>query len=200
MLEVDVYRYDEAWERDAADALSAFFGLSKAVSGDVLLASSTACPKSETTIIDLRQAADFGEFHVPGSTNVPFVMADQPSPFSDPSVLKALWTRLEDTFKTPNQDIQSLIQGKRVLLLCYDGDSSRVANSVLRAKGYETESIRGGFSVLRQLRDEAERSLANATQQQGQIWLKLSSETEGIQPSKSSQIAVSVQPLGSASG
>lgn len=164
------------------------------------MANSDARPKSETTIIDLRQAADFEEFHVPGSTNVPFVEGDQPSPFSDPTVLKTLWTRLEDTFKIPNQDIQSLIQSKRVLLLCYDGDSSRVANSVLRAKGYETESIRGGFNVLCQLRDEANRSLANATQQQDQLWLRLSSETDGIQSPKSSQIAVSVQPLGSASG
>ncbi|KIE02908.1 cysteine synthase B, partial [Metarhizium majus ARSEF 297] len=200
LLGVDVYRYDEAWERDAADALAAFFGVSKTVSGDVLLENSTARPKSETTIIDLRQAADFEEFHVPGSTNVPFVQADQPSPFSDPSTLKGLWTRLEETFKVPHQDLQSLLHGKRVLLLCYDGDSSRVANSVLRAKGYETDSIRGGFKVLHQLRDEAKRSLANATQQQGQMWLRLSSETEGITPSQPSQISVSVQPLGSASG
>ncbi|KIE02909.1 cysteine synthase B, partial [Metarhizium majus ARSEF 297] len=200
LLGVDVYRYDEAWERDAADALAAFFGVSKTVSGDVLLENSTARPKSETTIIDLRQAADFEEFHVPGSTNVPFVQADQPSPFSDPSTLKGLWTRLEETFRVPHQDLQSLLHGKRVLLLCYDGDSSRVANSVLRAKGYETDSIRGGFKVLHQLRDEAKRSLANATQQQGQMWLRLSSETEGITPSQPSQISVSVQPLGSASG
>lgn len=170
------------------------------MSGDVLLENSTARPKSETTIIDLRQAADFEEFHVPGSTNVPFVQADQPSPFSDPSTLKGLWTRLEETFEVPHQDLQSLLHGKRVLLLCYDGDSSRVANSVLRAKGYETDSIRGGFKVLHQLRDEAKRSLANATQQQGQMWLRLSSETEGITPSQPSQISVSVQPLGSASG
>ncbi|KAK9436078.1 tryptophan synthase beta subunit-like PLP-dependent enzyme [Metarhizium brunneum] len=200
LLGVDVYRYDEAWERDAADALAAFFGVSKTVSGDVLLENSAARPKSETTIIDLRQAADFEEFHVPGSTNVPFVQADQPSPFSDPSTLKGLWTRLEETFKVPHQDLQSLLHGKRVLLLCYDGDSSRVANSVLRAKGYETDNIRGGFKVLHQLRDEAKRSLANATQQQGQMWLRLSSETEGITPSQPSQISVSVQPLGSASG
>lgn len=197
---MDVYRYDEAWERDAADALSAFFGVSKAVSGDILLSTSTARPKSETAIIDLRQAEDFEEFHVPGSTNIPFVQADQPSPFSDPAVLKALWTRLEETFKVPNQDIQSLIRSKRTLILCYDGDSSRVANSVLRAKGYETDSVRGGFKVLHQMRDEAKRSLASATQQKDQLWLRLSSEVEGIKSTQPSQIAVSVQPLGSASG
>ncbi|OAA38118.1 cysteine synthase K/M:Cysteine synthase B [Metarhizium rileyi] len=200
LLGVDVYRYDEAWERDAADALSAFYGVSKTLSSDILLASSTARPRSETTIVDLRQAADFEEFHIPGSTNVPFVQANQPSPFSDPSTLQQLWIRLEETFKVPHQDLQSLICGKRVLLLCYDGDSSRVANSVLRAKGYETESIRGGFKALRQLRDEAKRSLADATQQQSQLWLRLSSETEGVTAPQPSQISVPVQPLGSASG
>ncbi|KHN99505.1 cysteine synthase K/M:Cysteine synthase B [Metarhizium album ARSEF 1941] len=195
LLGVDVHRYDEAWERDAADAIGAFYGVSKTMSGDVLLENSTARPKSDTTIIDLRQAADFEAFHVPGSTNVPFVQADQGSPFSDPRILKGLWTRLEETFKLPHQDLQSLLQGKRVLLLCYDGDSSRVANSVLRAKGYETDNIRGGFKVLRQLRDEAKRSLANATQQRSQMWLRLSTEAESIAASQPSQISLPVEPL-----
>lgn len=35
---------------------------------------------------------------------------------------------------------------KRTLVICYDGDTSRVATSVLRAKGYAADSIRGGFS------------------------------------------------------
>ncbi|KAK2600295.1 hypothetical protein QQS21_004936 [Conoideocrella luteorostrata] len=199
LLGVDTYRYDEAWEKDAAEALITFFGGSKAVSSDILLHNSPARPKSDMTIIDLRQAADFEEFHVPGSTNIPFVQEDQGSPFSDPKVLKTLWTRLEETFKVPNQELQSLIHGKRVLLLCYDGDSSRVANSVLRSKGYETESIRGGYKVLYKMRQEATRSLADAAHQQDQLWLRLSSENDGINPSPSSHIAVPVQPLGSAS-
>lgn len=131
---------------------------------------------------------------------MPFVQADRPSPFSDPHVLKELWTRLEETFRVPNKDLQSHIHGKRVLLLCYDGDSSRVANSVLRAKGYQTESIRGGFKVLGQMRDETTRSPAGAPQQRDQLWLRLSGETDVVQASQSSQMKLPVQPLGSASG
>lgn len=170
--------------------------MSKAVSGDVLLSTSSdgaARPKTDTTIIDLRQAADFEKFHLPGSTNVPFVQADQPNPFGDPAALKSLWIRLEETFQVPIEDLQALIQGKRILLLCYDGDSSRVANSVLRAKGYDASSIRGGFKVLEKMKEEASRS---ASQQQDQLWLRLSSEDA----LKSSGVKVTAQPVGSASG
>ena len=35
-----------------------------------------------------------------------------------------------------------------VLVVCYDGDTARVATSVLRAKGLEADSVRGGFHAL----------------------------------------------------
>lgn len=70
-------------------------------------------------------------------------------------MLANLWKRLEETFKVPSAELQALLQGRRVLLLCYDGDSARVATSVLRAKGHEAESIRGGFRALRRLREKS---------------------------------------------
>lgn len=36
-----------------------------------------------------------------------------------------------------------------VLVLCYNGDTARVATSVLRAKGLEADSVRGGFHALK---------------------------------------------------
>ncbi|KAK5988875.1 O-acetylserine (thiol)-lyase-like protein [Cladobotryum mycophilum] len=164
LLKTDLYRYDEKWERGPADALGAFFDVKALFIDDILLAfsrmdsvdgskSEDLIPsKPDTSIIDLRQPADFDQFHLPGSTNLPFVHQSTPSPFSDPAVLESLWQRLEDTFKDPTPEVRSLVHGKRVLLICYDGDSSRVATSILRAKGYEADNLRGGFEALSQMR------------------------------------------------
>ena len=46
----------------------------------------------------------------------------------------------------------AILRGKRVLTMCYDGDSARVANSVLRAKGVNSDSIRGGYGALATVR------------------------------------------------
>jgi cysteine synthase A len=62
-------------------------------------------------------------------------------------VLEAQWVELERIFS--NASLVSDLDSHRVLLLCYDGNTARVATSVLRAKGLEAESIRGGCQVLR---------------------------------------------------
>lgn len=43
----------------------------------------------------------------------------------------------------------SRLQGHHVLVICYHGDTARVATSVLRAKGIEADSLRGGYQALR---------------------------------------------------
>lgn len=161
LLGTDRYRYDDKWERDYSAALQDFFGADKTVVDQVLRQAteleleSLAQPKAGTTVIDLRQASDFDQFHLPGSVNMPFVQRGTPSPFSDTDVLEDLWGRLENTFKEPDQKLEALIQGKRVLLVCYDGNSSRVAASVLRAKGCEADCIRGGLKRMAMMGDDA---------------------------------------------
>lgn len=70
-----------------------------------------------------------------------------PSPFSDPGVLEAQWVELEKIFK--DDVLVSDLGRHHVLVVCYDGDSARVATSVLRAKGLEADSVRGGHRALR---------------------------------------------------
>lgn len=36
-----------------------------------------------------------------------------------------------------------------ILVLCYDGDTARVATSVLRAHGLDADSVRGGYRALK---------------------------------------------------
>ncbi|OTA86161.1 hypothetical protein M434DRAFT_400011 [Hypoxylon sp. CO27-5] len=152
LTKVDLYRYDEAWEKDAAIALPLFLDVKRVGSQDGQLPDDEAISLKEgVTIIDLRQLTDFKKFHFPGSINLPFADPSTPSPFANPAILESLWLKLEGHFNTPDAELVPLLQGTRILLLCYDGDSSRVATSVLRAKGYEADSVRGGFRAINDL-------------------------------------------------
>ncbi|KAI0015958.1 tryptophan synthase beta subunit-like PLP-dependent enzyme [Xylariomycetidae sp. FL0641] len=156
---VDLYRYDAAWERDASSALPAYFenghtllhpASSSGSTSNVLLPPGGAVavrPKAGVTVLDLREAADFARSRLPGAANLPTARAADPSPCADAGVLAAAWTRLEARFAAPDARLRG---SSRVLVLCYDGDCARVAASVLRAKGYVAESVRGGYRALRQ--------------------------------------------------
>lgn len=105
--------------------------------------------KPQNRVLDLRQKDDFHAWHLPGSVNLPLssVGPHSPSPFSDPGVLEAQWVELEKIFK--DDVLVSDLGRHHVLVVCYDGDSARVATSVLRAKGLEADSVRGGHRALR---------------------------------------------------
>ncbi|KAI1283514.1 tryptophan synthase beta subunit-like PLP-dependent enzyme [Xylaria sp. FL0933] len=153
LIKVDKYRYDEAWERNCLDVLQDFFEvpnmfalLRRIRTSANLSLEDILIPKPNVSIIDLRQPSDFHSYQVPGSTNLPIALPTSRSPFSDPAVMVTVWTQLEDTFSSLDTNLLDILQDKRILVICYDGDTSRVATSVLRAKGYTAESIRGGFS------------------------------------------------------
>lgn len=50
-----------------------------------------------------------------------------------------------------------------VLVVCYDGDSARVATSVLRARGLEADSVRGGYRALQMFGEQAAVKAIGAT-------------------------------------
>lgn len=105
--------------------------------------------KSQCCILDLRTVADFSTWHLPGSVNIPLRSLDShtPKPFSEPSVLEAQWLELEELFSDHNA--VSRLHSHHVLAICYNGDTARVATSVLRARGIEADSLRGGYQALR---------------------------------------------------
>ena len=125
-------------------------------------------PLANTQILDFRRSSDYDAFHLPNSVNIPLeTLRDGPScgsPFANPAddcaMLEELWLELEALFTVKDKSgsrnasaeaLMAILRGKKVLTLCYDGDSARVANSVLRAKGVEAESIRGGYGALAEL-------------------------------------------------
>ncbi|KAF7563424.1 hypothetical protein G7046_g703 [Stylonectria norvegica] len=184
LLKVDLHRYDEKWEREAFDALGEYLGLDEAALGSMLSYAAKpgsvnngawetlAWPKSGTAILDIRQAVDYIDFHLPGSINVPFVHEADSSPFSDPQVLESLWQRLEEIFLVPGLGLQAFTDAEKVLIVCYDGDSSRVATSVLRARGYEADSIKLGFHALRELASNSTCGLIEEGTDNDKTWVR----------------------------
>lgn len=111
-----------------------------------------SCSKNRTSrnrILDLRQHSDFEDGHIRRSVNSPLknltpFMRDI---FGDPDALHRLWKGLKVKF----DDGKKLFSSKKLptIVLCYDGDTSQIATSILRAKGYTAFSVCGGFPALR---------------------------------------------------
>jgi rhodanese-related sulfurtransferase len=175
---VDIYPYHDSWERQASNALSDFFTIHPIASEDTILSLAATKPnelsqalvaRANCQVLDFRRASDFDAFHLPNSVNIPLetlrVGPSRGSPFVDPvgdtSMLEELWCELEALFSVKTADggrnpsaeaLMAILRGKKVLALCYDGDSARVANSVLRAKGVHSESVLGGYGALAAVR------------------------------------------------
>lgn len=146
MTKVDLHRYDEAWERNAIDVLPEVYHsnlpLSESPLHEITL-------RPQRRVLDLRKEQDFSTWHLPESINQPVssIGPHTASPFSDPKVLHAQWLELEEIFS--NEKLVADLRAHHVLVVCYNGDSARVATSVLRAKGLEADSVRGGLHALR---------------------------------------------------
>lgn len=168
MADVDLYRYDSAWEKEPLTALAEFYRVNNVLDRDILLFMSKRraserqgweqilSPCSDTVIIDLRQAEDYEHFSLPGSLNFPLVEAGTASPFSDPKVMSWLWKEFEARLESNDEDICSQLRDKHSLIMCYDGDSARVATSVLRAKGYIADNTHGGIRAIQQMTPKVE--------------------------------------------
>lgn len=152
---MDKYRYDEAWEREPSAAIPDFYHelpISLAPEQD----SARNQLGLDGVILDFRQPHDFAFAHLPGAVSIPLstLTNSTPSPFTDSQVLAEQWTELENLFSQSicgaSDEVANVRKGKHVLTICYDGDTSRVANSVLRAKGVQSESCKGGFRAARQ--------------------------------------------------
>lgn len=143
LLGVDTYRYDEAWEVEDKKFCEVLFS-----SGPGEVIAEDHAPASGNVILDLRTAEAFADHHLPGSISRPLSSLDSEtsSPFSDPMVMEKQWKELEFVFDLTT--IGLLKQAGCVWLVCYGGDTSRVATSVLRAKGVTANSLKGGMSGL----------------------------------------------------
>ena len=102
-----------------------------------------------TRFLDLRQREDFEAEHIPQSMSSPLKSLTPAirDLFGDPETLHMIWTRLQTKFIKGEKGLSP----KRlpIVILCYDGDTSQMATSILRAKGYTAFSVCGGFCALK---------------------------------------------------
>lgn len=102
------------------------------------------------------------------------------SPYYDAHLLERQWKELDSLFTKGTQGFSLGGTGSDavILLLCYDGDTSRLASSILRSKGVKAFSLKGGASgvsgSLEKLRDSGgagivpsgEQELSNGAEKQ----------------------------------
>jgi rhodanese-related sulfurtransferase len=103
---------------------------------------------SKTTIFDLRQKQDFDKEHMCGSLGSPLKQLTESTGdiFSDSNALRMHWTNLKTKFVDEAKRLGS--KSSSLVVLCYDGETSRLAVSILRAQGYTAFSVFGGYSAL----------------------------------------------------
>ncbi|KAJ5138902.1 uncharacterized protein N7515_003750 [Penicillium bovifimosum] len=156
LLDVDTYSYESVWEvlpsdlptlleietTDSQSNDSAGYPEQKGAAKTVRELSAF----SPTTIIDLRAGSDYDESHIEQSINISLqtLSSKTESPWKNPKILKQQWEELDGLLSQHN----SIIKTNRVLLICYDGSVSRIGASILRAKGVEAFSLRGGYRGL----------------------------------------------------
>lgn len=108
-------------------------------------------------VIDLRRSKDIApsDFVFPSHAEVvslPLKSLSKPqvSPFFDPSLLREQWLELEQKLKeVPLAKMSG--SGIKTLVVDYEGDTARVACSILQSKGLDACFIKGGMTAYQQL-------------------------------------------------
>lgn len=151
LARVDLHRYDESWELPAAQALARFFARAEDPAAPRTARASYAV-RPGAVVVDLRRPADFARWHLPGSRNLPLdsLAAETASPFGAPDVLARQWRELEALTAAEDGRAEAeglgleTLRGAKVLFVCYDGDTARVATSVFHARHVDASSLKDG--------------------------------------------------------
>ena len=105
------------------------------------------------TVIDMRSSEDFNNGHLLGANNITLAMltAETPSPFEDVEVIQTQWKILKAMCDENGElgHISSTTTSGSFVMLCYNGETSRLATAVMRAQGVRAYSVRGGMTAIR---------------------------------------------------
>ncbi|KFZ15968.1 hypothetical protein V501_02481 [Pseudogymnoascus sp. VKM F-4519 (FW-2642)] len=151
LLDVDVNEYDSSWELTPESAAAKLYG------GDThslpfTPSSDHQTPPPTAKLLDLRAPTDFQAHNLPGSVSVPLanLTAEATSPFDDVETLRRQWQNLNEKYDTPEFThlLDDLDGSREVVILCYNGETARLATSMLRGRGVEAFSIYGGTAGL----------------------------------------------------
>ncbi|RKF79621.1 putative cysteine synthase b [Golovinomyces cichoracearum] len=148
-----VYHYDKSWEIKSTVLLPSLYpellNYPSVTCRKEVLGGSILCAK-DNQIWDLRTVMDFDNWHLPGAVSKPLMnlTAERPSSFFDTTVMKLLWWEMETIannyvgLKCPEYRIDHF------LLLCYNGETSRMATSELWARGIKAINLMNGMNNL----------------------------------------------------
>jgi len=121
---------------------------------DALAAQSGDLMKPNSLLLDLRSSADFEAWHLPDATSLPLhsMSAIKSRPFADPKLLEEQWLELSGYFventSSSTPSMLSSMQGRLVVVACYQGDTSFAATSILRARNVEAFSLKSGIKSM----------------------------------------------------
>jgi rhodanese-related sulfurtransferase len=103
---------------------------------------------SKVTLLDIRQKNNFDKEHMCGSLSSPLKQLTETTGdiFADSNALRMYWTNLRAKFA--DEATRLGMKSSTLMVLCYDGETSRLAVSILRAQGYTAFSVFGGYSAL----------------------------------------------------
>jgi rhodanese-related sulfurtransferase len=104
----------------------------------------TASKSIAVTILDLRSHELYVSSHIRNSRNVP-LPPTQEDFFGDAKLVEQRWIQLNAALES---NVWTWRVDGKVLVLCDDGDSSKMATAMLRARGCEALCIEGGYRML----------------------------------------------------
>lgn len=164
LLDVDTDEYDGRWEFSAHGAMTMLYGhdwnenqhplCGKAIPNGVIHDNSVKPEhSSKVTVIDLRSSQDFDDEHIRGAISTPLanLTAATPSLSDDVDTLQQQWKDLKA--KCEGEELRNILNAasNSYLVLCYNGETSRIATAVMRAQGVEAYSVMGGMVAVRDL-------------------------------------------------
>lgn len=148
ILNVDTNEYDAGWELSPQDAATKVYGANWEADDGFSISNGIEHPHSSIAkVLDLRSTEDFEHGHISGAISNPLanLTAMSPSPYEDGKTLQRQWKDLKTKFSGEEFD---RVDKRPVLVVCYNGETSRLASALLRGQGIEAYSIAGGVSRL----------------------------------------------------
>ncbi|KAJ3839316.1 tryptophan synthase beta subunit-like PLP-dependent enzyme [Lentinula raphanica] len=161
LLHVDRYPYQSEWELPAGVVLSKILacmynedkGGSDNPSESRWDTNSRDRPCKNIVILDLRAGSDFEKRHFPAAISLDIGIDDKtPNPFLDTPTMVRIWTTLDQ--RLSHEDVlfsEKKMNENVVIVFCYDGNTSRIATSILRHRGVEAYSCTRGIGTCWEL-------------------------------------------------
>jgi rhodanese-related sulfurtransferase len=108
---------------------------------------------SHLLVLDLRPSVAFEASHIRSARNVP-LPETQPDFYESAAAVERRWGELSQALDDdvvaigPYGGCSPLDKEAAIIVLCCDGDSGRMATSILRGKGHQAFCVDGGYAQL----------------------------------------------------